>query len=85
VSEIDWQADLEKKVENLLRRFDAEVRSHGDEAIVRVTVEVVPVGKSAKRVDDEADRASPVPTKRKSKKKVNTDAAESAGDVTGDD
>ena len=27
---VDWQADLEKKVRNLVRAFVAEVEAHGD-------------------------------------------------------
>lgn len=80
MSEIDWQADLEKKVANLLRKFDKEVRAHGDELWVTVTVETTPVSK----------KASPTPkvgpSTGKNMRKV-TDESDDAtdGDIAGDD
>lgn len=76
MSAIDWQADLEQKVANLLRAFDKEVRAHGDELLVRVTVETTPVKK--------VDKASPVPTTKK-KKVTDESGDEAGGDDSGDD
>lgn len=57
---IDWQADLEKKVANLVRKFDAEVKAHGDEVEVIVSVSVIPS-------HNKTDNAGIVPTTKKKK------------------
>lgn len=63
MSEIDWQADLEKKVANLLRKFKAEAEAHGAKLLVQVTVEV-----RDWKTPHDTDNAGVVPTRSKKKK-----------------
>ena len=88
MSEIDWQADLEKKLNNLVRNFVAEVQAHGDGDLIQDGAGVhqdkygfiVHVLKPI-----EADKASLVPTAKKKRGVVEDESDENIGDDTGDD
>lgn len=84
MSEIDWQADLEMKVANLLHKFKAEAESHGAELTVQVTVEVVNTPPSKSPPATQGETSTP-PPKKKASKKVKKDESSDTGDDSGDD
>jgi hypothetical protein len=85
MAKIDWQADLTKKVDNLVRKFKFEAEGHGARVDVDVSVVVrVPPSKSSPTLQGEtstvgtgkASRVSATGNKRKADKVKNESKSE---------